>query len=86
MKPVARIIVACAAEESRTKVSRLLASSGFSAFRCCGNGSELRRVINESRDGIVILVGSLPDCKPDELQADFGDVIQILLIGKETAI
>ncbi len=82
MKPVARIIVASASEDSRTQISRLLASSGLKVFRCCSGGSELRRTINECQDGIVILIGTLPDCTPDELQWDYGAHIQILLIGK----
>ncbi len=77
-----RIMIASAQEESRTKLSRLLSSSGFSVFRSCASGSELRRTINECEDGIVVLMGQLPDCKPDELQWDYGDQVQILLIGK----
>ena len=79
---MARIVVASASETSREHVSRLLSSSGFSVFRCCASGSELRRTINECEDGIVVLMGMLPDCKPDELQWDYGDHIQILLIAK----
>lgn len=79
---MARIVVASASETSREHVSRLLSSSGFSVFRCCASGSELRRTINECEDGIVVLMGMLPDCKPDELQWDYGDRIQILLIAK----
>ena len=79
---MARIVIASAAEESREKLNQLLASSGFTVFRCCASGSELRRTINECEDGIVVLMGVLPDCKPDELQWDYGDRIQILLIAK----
>ena len=82
MKPVARIIIASVSEDYRARLSRLLASSGFSMYRCCAGGSELRRMVNELQDGIVIMAGSLPDCKPDELQWDYGDRIQILLLGK----
>ena len=79
---MARIVIAGASEVSREQLSRLLSSSGYSVFRCCGAGSELRRTVNECDDGVVIMLGSLPDCKPDELQWDYGDRIQILLIGK----
>ena len=79
---MARIVIASAAEESREKLSQLLVSSGFTVFRCCASGSELRRTINECEDGIVVLMGVLPDCKPDELHWDYGDRIQILLIAK----
>ena len=81
-----RIVIAAAQEESRVQLSRLLSSSGFPVFRCCASGSELRRTVNECEDGIVILIGSLPGCKPDELQWDYGDHIQILLIGKPAAL
>lgn len=82
MKPVARIVIASVAEESRAKLSHLLVSSGFTVFRCCASGSELRRAINECEDSIVVLMGTLPDCKPDDLQWDCGDRIQILLIAR----
>ncbi|MCR4886976.1 MAG: response regulator [Clostridiales bacterium] len=79
---MARIVIAGASEVSREQLSRLLSSSGYSVFRCCASGSELRRTVNECDDGVVILLGSLPDCKPDDLQWDYGDRIQLLLIGK----
>ncbi len=83
---MARIVIASAAEESRSTLSQLLASSGFTVFRCCASGSELRRAINECEDGIVVLMGALPDCKPDELQWDLGDRIQILFIARPLAL
>ncbi len=83
---MARIVIACASEESRTQLSRLLSSSGFSVFRCCASGSDLRRTINECEDGLVILLGSLPDCKIDDLQWDYGDRIQILLIARPAVL
>ena len=79
---MARIVVASASESSREQLSHLLSSSGYAVFRCCASGSELRRTVNECEDGIVMLTGLLPDCKPDELQWDYGDRIQILLIAK----
>ena len=79
---MARIVIAGTSETSREQLSRLLSSSGLAVFRCCASGSELRRTVNECEDGVVILLGSLPDCKPDDLQCDYGDRVQILLIGK----
>lgn len=86
VKPVARIVIASASESARAQLSGLLASSGFQVFRCCASGGELRRVINECSDGIVILMGGLPDCSPDELQWDCGDRVQILLIGRPVVL
>lgn len=83
---MARIVIASASETSREQLFRLLASSGFTVFRCCASGSELRRTVNECDDGVVILLGSLPDCKTDDLQWDYGDRIQILLIGKTAVL
>ena len=79
---MARIVIASASETSREQLSRLLSSSGFSVFRCCASGSELRRTINACDDGVVIQIGGLPDCKPDELLWDYAERVQILLIGK----
>ena len=83
---MARVVIAAVQEEYRSKLSRLLSSSGYSVFRCCASGSELRRTINEWEDGIVVFMGTLPDCKPDELQWDYGERVQILLIGKPAAL
>ena len=83
---MARIVIAGASESGRDQLSRLLASSGFSVFRCCASGSELRRTMYDCEDGVVILLGSLPGCMPDELLWDYGDRVRILLIAKPAAI
>ena len=83
---MARIVIAGASESGRTQLSRLLASSGHKVYRCCASGSDLRRTVNEIDDGVVILIGSLPGCDPDELQWDLGDRVQILLIGKPAVL
>ena len=83
---MARIVVASASETSREQVSRLLASFGFSVFRCCGSGSELRRAITECEDGIVVLIGLLPGCTADDLQWDYGNRLQILFISKPQSL
>ena len=83
---MARIVVASVSETKREQLARLLSSSGFSVFRCCGSGSELRRTISECEDGVVILLGSLPDCKADELQWDYGDRVQVLLIARPAVL
>ena len=79
---MARIMIAAASEASRERLSRLLSSSGYPVFRCCASGSELRRTVGECEDGVAVLIGALPDCKPDELQWDYGERVQILWIGK----
>lgn len=83
---MARIVIAGASEANREQVRRLLAASGFTVYRCCASGSELRRTINACEDGIVVLMGMLPDCRPDELQWDYGERIHILLIAKPPAL
>ena len=79
---MARIIIAGSTEQSREQLSRLLASSGHPVFRCCSNAGELRRVLNETEDGLLILAGLLPDCDADELFWDYGKQVQILLIAR----
>ena len=83
---MARIVIASASQTGRERMLHLLVSSGFSVFRCCTSGSDIRRTMNECDDGIVILIGSLPDCKPDELQWDYGERIQILLIARREVL
>ena len=83
---VARIVIASQSEASRSKLSRLLSSSGFQVFRCCGAASELRRAISESEDCIVVMAGLIPDCKPDELAWDYRDSAKILLIAKQPVL
>ena len=79
---MARIVIVGASEAGRTQISRLLASSGFDVFRACASGGELRRVLNTCEDGVVILAGSVPDCRPDDLIADFGESFQFLMIAR----
>ncbi len=80
---MARIVIVSSSEDSRSKLAGLLTSSGFQVFRSCSSGSELRRALNESEDCVVVMVGFLPDCKPDELVWDYRDSIQLLLIAKQ---
>ena len=79
---MARMIIAGASETNREQMSRLLASSGIAVHRSCGSGSALRRALSEGEDCIVVFLGSMQDCKPDDLVWDYGDRIQILLIAK----
>ena len=83
---MARIVIVGASEAGRTQINRLLASSGFDVFRTCASGSELRRVLNTCEDGIVILAGSVPDCLPDDLIADFGDSFLFLMIARPDSL
>lgn len=83
---MARIVIAGSSEQSRSQISRLLASSGYPIFRCCTNAGELRRALNEAEDGVLILAGQMPDCSPDELALDYGERVQILLIAKPAVL
>lgn len=83
---MARIVVASRTEDSRTKLSALLTSSGFQVFRCCASGSELRRALSESEDCVVVMAGLLPDCVPDELLWDYRSGVQLLLIARQTVL
>ena len=83
---MARIMIAGSSEQSRSQLSRLLASSGYPVFRCCASSGELRRVLNETEDGLLILAGQLPDTRTDELFWDYGDRVQILLIARQPVL
>ena len=79
---MARIVIAGSTEQSRTQLARLLSSSGHPVYRMCTHAAELRRVLNECDDGVLILAGQMPDCGADELFWDYGSQVQILLIAK----
>ena len=83
---MARIIIVGTSEVSRTQLSRLLAASGYSVFRLCAAGGELRRALTECEDGIVIITGGLTDARPDDIAADFGALFQFLLIARPEAL
>ena len=50
-------------------------------YTVIGRGSNLL-VADRGYLGVVIQIGGLPDCKPDELLWDYAERVQILLIGK----
>jgi len=81
-----RIILAGPSESSRTKLSGMLASSGFRVYRQCGTASELRRTLSECEDCVLVMLGLLPDCKPDDLVWDYGDRVRILLIARPSVL
>ena len=83
---MARMIIAGVSETSRDQITRLLASSGYSVYRCCTSGSSLRRALAESEDSILIYLGLLPDCMPEELAWDYGERVQILWIAKPAVL
>ena len=83
---MARMIIAGTSEEKRGQMARLLASSGYTVHRSCESGSALRRAIAESEDCLVIMMGLLPDCRPDDLVWDYGDRVQILLIARQETL
>ena len=78
---MARIIIAGSSGRSRTQLAQLLSSSGHMVYRVCTNAAELRRVLNESEDGLLVLAGQMPGCSADELFWDYGEHVQILLIA-----
>ncbi len=79
---MARIVIVSAGEDSRNQLAAILTSSGFSLYRVCASAGELRRALADCDDGVVVFVGTVPDCKPDELVWDYGERIQVLLIGR----
>ena len=81
-----RTIIAAASDASREQMSRLLSSSGYTVYRSCASGGSLRRVLAESEDSILVFVGQMPDCTPDELIWDYGDRIQILWIARPAVL
>jgi response regulator NasT len=79
---VARIVIAGRSAQSREQMASLLSSSGYPVYRLCSSAGELRRVLNDCDDGLLILAGQLPDCSADELFWDYGSQVQILLIAR----
>lgn len=79
---MARIVIAGASDAGRAQLSRLLTASGCAVYRLCASGGELRRTLTECADGIVIMLGGLADASPDDIACDFGELFQLLLIGR----
>ena len=79
---MARIVIAGRSAQSREQMASLLSSSGYPVYRLCSSAGELRRVLNDCDDGLLILAGQMPDCSTDELFWDYGRQVQILLIDK----
>ena len=79
---MARIVIAGRTAQSREQMASLLSSSGYPVYRLCSGAGELRRVLNDCDDGLLILAGQLPDCSADELFWDYGSQVQILLIAR----
>ncbi len=76
------MVIAGISETNRDQMTRLLASSGYSVYRCCASAGSLRRALAESEDSILIYLGMIPDCRPEEVAWDYGDRVQILWIAK----
>ena len=83
---MARIIVAGSSEQSRAQMNRLLSTSGYPVYRLCCSIGELRRVLNNCDDGLLILAGQLADSSADEIFWDYGKQVQILLIAKPSTL
>lgn len=83
---MARIVIAGRSAQSREQMASLLSSSGYPVYRLCSSAGELRRVLNDCDDGLLILAGQLPDCSADELFWDYGSQVQILLIARPPAL
>ncbi len=83
---MARMIIAGTSETNRDQMIRLLASSGYSVYRSCASGSSLRRALTESEDSILVYLGIIPDCRPEELVWDYGDRVQILWVAKPATL
>ncbi|MBQ8161749.1 MAG: ANTAR domain-containing protein [Clostridia bacterium] len=77
-----RIVIASVSDDARDQLSGLLSASGFSVYRTCASGSEVRRALHDCDDGILVQLSSLPDALTDDLQSDFGDHIRILFIAR----
>ncbi len=83
---MARIVIAGSTEKSRAGLAQLLSASGHLVYRVCAGAPELRRVLNECDDGLLILAGQLPGCSADEIFWDYGKNVQILLIAAPSVL
>ena len=54
--------------------------------KASGANDHCRRIGNESEDSILIYLGLLPDCRPEELVWDYGERVQILWIAKPAVL
>ena len=77
-----KIIVAFPGEERCSQYSSALEDAGYSVFRSCQSGSEVKRTLNQCHDGIVICSYRLPDCTADGLAWDIHDHAMLLVTGR----
>ena len=77
-----KIIVAFPSEERCTQYSAALEEAGYSVFRTCLSGNEVKRALNQCHDGIVICASRLPDCTADSLAWDIHDHAMLLVTGR----
>lgn len=81
-----RILIASPSDRVRSQLSRILTSSGFSIFRICASGSEIRRSLSECDNTLLLMAGLFPDTPPEDLLSDFKHQLQILLIARPMII
>lgn len=76
------IIVAVSNEERCAQYVSALETQGHAVYRACHTGSEVKRVIHQCHDGIVICAAKLADCTADELAWDLPERVLMLVTGK----
>ena len=79
---MARIVLACTTESVREKMTGLLSGAGLPVFRAVSSGNELKRILHLNGDGIVLIVGRLPDVTLDELADDLCERNLMMLLGR----
>ena len=81
-----RIVIVGPSETSRAQLSRILALSGYPVYRACATNGELRRTLSQCDDGLIVIAGGVPDGRPDDIAADYGDIFQILMIARPESL
>ena len=81
-----RIVTASASEDRLSRLSGVLASSGYEIFRRCISGTAVRRAVYDCDNAVVVIEGNMPDFRLDEFVWDFKDRVRVLLIADAAVI
>lgn len=75
-----KVILAFSSQQRGAQIESILTAAGIPVFRRCTSGGEVRRVMNQCGEGVLIAEYRLPDGTLDTLAWDFGKRTVVMLL------